>query len=110
MFQVENETGEFQVFGPTSSLRHLVAFRQSSVERERPEAGEGSRSAPGQGRTSSAGMSASLWMPGDAAPSQMEGEIDFRRYLPRDVDMTRQEHDQALDQFFRYHASWGMSS
>jgi hypothetical protein len=36
-------------------------------------------------------------------------EIDFRRYLPRDVDISREEHDEALDQFFRYHASWGES-
>jgi hypothetical protein len=37
------------------------------------------------------------------------GEMDFRRYLPRDVVVSREEHDEALDQFFRYHASWGES-
>jgi hypothetical protein len=35
--------------------------------------------------------------------------MDFRRYLPRDVVISREEHDEALDQFFRYHASWGKS-
>jgi hypothetical protein len=29
--------------------------------------------------------------------------------LPRDVDISREEHDEALDQFFRHHASWGES-
>ncbi|KAH8080060.1 fungal-specific transcription factor domain-containing protein, partial [Filobasidium floriforme] len=38
------------------------------------------------------------------------GEMDFRRYLPRDVVISREEHDEALDQFFRYHASWGQQT
>jgi hypothetical protein len=147
--QVENETGEFQVFGPTSSLRHLVAFRQSSVERERereharPEVEEPVRPAPGFGTSTTNGRAirikiapgsglhlgsggtaratgqevdppGSSLLPAIAGEDDLDfqlqhigGEIDFRRYLPRDVVISREEHDEALDQFFRYHASWG---
>lgn len=32
---------------------------------------------------------------------------DFRRFLPETVDITEEQHEMALDRFFRYYASWG---
>jgi hypothetical protein len=69
---VENETGDFQVYGPTSAFRHLSISQQT-------------RTSPTEGSS----------MPG------------FRKYLPQDVDVTEDEHELALDRFFRYYAAWG---
>ena len=103
--QIENETGEFQVFGPTSSLRHLVSLRQN--ERTRPLGQEPLRQ---HIKTDQGGIVLSGQIPERAttttARHQYE-DIEFRRYLPRDVQISRLEHDKALDCFFRYHASWG---
>lgn len=71
---VENETGDFQVYGPTSAFRHLSISQHT-------------RTSPTEGSS----------MPG------------FRRFLPQDVDLTEEEHELALDRFFRYYAAWGES-
>lgn len=31
----------------------------------------------------------------------------FRKYLPPNIALTEEEHDLAVDRFFRYYASWG---
>lgn len=71
---VEDGTGDFQVYGPTSAFRHLSISQHT-------------RTSPMEGSS----------MPG------------FRRYLPKDVDLTEEEHELALDRFFRYYAAWGES-
>ena len=103
--KIENETGEFQVFGPTSSLRHLVSLRQN--ERTRPLGHEPVRQ---HIKTDQGGIVVSGQTPERATttPAKHQYEAtEFRRYLPRDVQISRLEHDKALDSFFRYHASWG---
>lgn len=69
---VEDGTGDFQVYGPTSAFRHLSISQHT-------------RTSPMEGSS----------MPG------------FRRYLPKDVNLTEEEHELALDRFFRYYAAWG---
>jgi len=105
--KIENETGEFQVFGPTSSLRHLVSLRQN--ERTRPLGHEPSRQ---HIKIDQGGIVVTGHTPERATttttPAKHQYETtEFRRYLPRDVQISRLEHDKALDSFFRYHASWG---
>jgi hypothetical protein len=90
--QIENETGDFQVFGPTSSLRHLVATRPR--DRPPPDVQE----EPLQQQLRQSNM---------LARKHTADNIDFRRYLPSGSEITWYEHDKALDYFFRYHASWG---
>lgn len=33
---------------------------------------------------------------------------DYRRHLPRSVELTFAQHSTVLDRFFRFYASWGM--
>jgi hypothetical protein len=74
---VEDETGDFQVYGPTSAFRHLSLSNN-----------------PG-----------TLTSPTAEPESHGPG---FRKYLPMEVRLTEEEHEVALDRFFRYYASWGM--
>lgn len=78
--QVEHETGDFQVYGPTSAFRHL---RSNSISEDRKP-----------------------YSPTDH-PSPLQG--DFRRFLPDEVHLTEDQHEAALDRFFRYYSSWGAS-
>ncbi|GHJ84926.1 hypothetical protein NliqN6_1328 [Naganishia liquefaciens] len=73
---VENETGDFQVYGPTSAFRHLSISNPQTR------------------------LSPTVESPECAAPG-------FRKYLPPEIPLTEQEHDLAVDRFFRYYASWG---
>ena len=73
---VENETGDFQVYGPTSAFRHLSI---SNPQARRSPTAE---------------------IPECAIPG-------FRKYLPPDIPLTEEEHNLAIDRFFRYYASWG---
>lgn len=41
-----------------------------------------------------------------ATPHVRADDRSWARYLP-DTFLTRQQHDQAMDRFFRYAASWG---
>jgi hypothetical protein len=75
---VENETGDFQVYGPTSAFRHLSLSNNS-----------GNVTSP-------------------TAEPESHGP-GFRKYLPTEVRLTEEEHEVALDRFFRYYASWGTS-
>ncbi|WVR06186.1 hypothetical protein IAU60_003216 [Kwoniella sp. DSM 27419] len=78
---VEAETGDVQVHGPTSAFRHLGKYSHDRLEPN----------------TVYNDMS-----PGSPDPLP----VGFARYLPQNVYMTEQQHDQALDRFFRFYACW----
>ncbi|ORY32910.1 fungal-specific transcription factor domain-domain-containing protein [Naematelia encephala] len=79
---VEGETGDLQVHGPTSAFRHLGKYsheHSNGLEAYHDSSPE----------------------PPVALPN------GFARYLPQDVYLTEQQHELAIDRFFRFYASWG---
>jgi hypothetical protein len=97
--QVENESGDFQVYGPTSAFRHLGKHSAPVPDRpHHPHSQSHSRSYSQQDADSS---------PSGGSGSPYVG--DFRRYLPRDIILSEDQHEAALDRFFRYYAPWGES-
>lgn len=75
------------MYGPTSAFRHLGRY---SHDHDHAREHEGSA----LNHTQS---------PEEAG----EQEDGFRRFLPRDVYISEEQHRVALDRFFRYYASWG---
>jgi hypothetical protein len=88
--QVEHESGDFQVYGPTSAFRHLGRQHASTTGSSNEANPDSSPPAFGGG----GGPGSPFWN-------------DFRRYLPREVSLTEDQHEAALDRFFRYYAPWG---
>jgi hypothetical protein len=81
--QVEGKSGDYQVYGPTSAFRHLGKYNHDSAESSSPL---------------NRGFSP------ESTSSLPDG---FRRYLPQEIYLTQEQHDNAVDRFFRYYASWG---
>ncbi|WWC70565.1 uncharacterized protein I206_104516 [Kwoniella pini CBS 10737] len=79
---VEGETGELQVHGPTSAFRHLGKYSHDDVRLNH----EMSPESP------------------DPLP------YGYARHLPQDVYITEEQHDQAINRFFQFYASWGQRS
>jgi hypothetical protein len=78
---VESETGDLQAYGPTSAFRHLGKYSNGRRDVE-----------------DSINLQSTSGLPGG-----------FAKYLPGEVYITQEQHDIAIDRFFMYYASWGMS-
>ncbi|WWC95840.1 hypothetical protein V866_002707 [Kwoniella sp. B9012] len=77
---VEGEKGELQVHGPTSAFRHIGKYSNERVNRSNQ----------------------------DMSPQSPDPlPYGFSRYLPSEVYITQEQHDQAIDRFFRFYACWG---
>ncbi|WWC62347.1 uncharacterized protein I303_104943 [Kwoniella dejecticola CBS 10117] len=79
---VEGETGELQVHGPTSAFRHIGKYSNDDARLIH----EMSPESP------------------DPLPH------GYTRYLPQEIYLTEEQHDQVINRFFQFYACWGQRS
>ncbi|WOO85324.1 Nitrogen assimilation transcription factor nit-4 [Vanrija pseudolonga] len=87
-YQVQDDHGRLRFHGPTSAFRHSHQHASEPLDSTSPS----TYSTPRRPNLAAHHV-------GDAA------ETEFRRWLP-DYFISKEQHDLALDRFFRYFACW----